>query len=37
LTDNRRGNLKEHLLRMPDQGDDTDFAVRRPRARRVNL
>jgi plasmid stability protein len=37
LTDNRRGDLKAHLLRMPDQGEDRDFEVQRPRARRVNL
>lgn len=37
LTDTRRGNLKEHLLRIPGLGDDSDFQVHRPRARRVNL
>jgi antitoxin FitA len=37
LTNGGRGNLKLHLLRMPDLGHDSDFEVRRPRARRVSL
>lgn len=30
-------SLKQHLLDMPDVGDDTDFESRRPAARRVEL
>jgi antitoxin FitA len=30
-------SLKAHLLSMPDVGEDRDFEVRRPRARRVTL
>ena len=30
-------SLKDHLLGMPDVGDDADFAIQRPRARRVTL
>jgi antitoxin FitA len=30
-------SLKAHLLSMPDVGDDGDFQIRRPRARRVSL
>jgi antitoxin FitA len=30
-------SLKAHLLSMPDVGDDRDFQIRRPRARRVTL
>ena len=32
-----RRTLKAHLLAMPSVGDDRDFQVRRPRARRVDL
>ena len=31
------GTLKEHLLAMPDLGDDSDFAIKRSRGRRVSL
>jgi antitoxin FitA len=37
LTKGQGGNLKQHLLRMPDLGEDKDFEVRRGRARRVSL
>ena len=30
-------DFKEHLLAMPDVGDDSDFQVRRDRARRVDF
>lgn len=30
-------SLKDHLLAMPDVGSDTDFEVRRPATRRVDL
>lgn len=30
-------SLKQHLLAMPDVGDDADFAIKRSRARRVTL
>lgn len=30
-------NLKQHLLEMPEGGDDADFRVARGRARRVDL
>lgn len=30
-------SLKQHLLAMPDAGDDADFAIKRPRGRRVTL
>jgi antitoxin FitA len=30
-------SLKSHLLAMPDVGDDRDFDIARPRARRVDL
>lgn len=30
-------SLKEHLLAIPDVGDDADFAVERPAARHVDL
>ncbi len=33
----RSGSLKQHLLAMPDVGDDNDFAPARPTARRVDL
>jgi len=29
--------FKEHLLAMPNVGDDADFEIARPRARRVTL
>ena len=32
-----RRSLKAHLLAMPEVGDDRDFEVARPRARRVKL
>jgi antitoxin FitA len=32
-----RRSLKEHLLAMPDVGEDEDFEVNRPAARRVDL
>ena len=31
------GSLKDHLLSMPDVGDDTDFAIKRSPGRRVTL
>ena len=31
------GSLKEHLLEMPDVGEDSDFAIKRSRSRRVTL
>jgi plasmid stability protein len=31
------GSLKDHLLAMPDVGDDADFVIKRSRARRVRL
>lgn len=37
LQPRRAGSLKDHLLAMPDVGDDADFAIKRPRARRVTL
>jgi len=37
LQPQRSGSLKDHLLAMPDVGEDSDFAVKRPRARRVTL
>lgn len=37
LQPGRGVSLKDHLLAMPDVGDDADFAVKRPRARRVAL
>ena len=37
LQPQRTGNLKDHLLAMPEVGDDADFAIKRPRARRVTL
>jgi plasmid stability protein len=30
-------SLKDHLLAIPDVGDDADFAVKRSRSRRVTL
>lgn len=30
-------SLKEHLLAIPEVGDDSDFAIKRSRARRVTL
>jgi plasmid stability protein len=30
-------SLKEHLLEMPDVGEDSDFAIKRSRSRRVTL
>lgn len=30
-------SLKDHLLAMPDAGDDADFAIQRGRPRRVRL
>ncbi|HEY0483340.1 MAG TPA: hypothetical protein VGD37_37725 [Kofleriaceae bacterium] len=30
-------SLKDHLLAMPDVGDDADFVIKRSRARRVRL
>jgi plasmid stability protein len=30
-------SLKQHLLSMPDVGDDADFEIERSRARRVRL
>ena len=30
-------DLKEHLLAMPDVGEDADFAIERSRGRRVKL
>src|SRR5262245_55111506 len=30
-------SLKDHLLAMPDVGDDADFAIERSRARKVTL
>lgn len=30
-------SLKDHLLAMPDVGDDADFAIKRSRTRRVTL
>lgn len=30
-------SLKEHLLAMPDAGEDSDFVVKRSRTRRVTL
>jgi plasmid stability protein len=30
-------SFKQHLLAMPDVGDDADFVIKRPRARRVTL
>ena len=30
-------SLKDHLLAMPDVGDDADFAIQRGRPRRVRL
>jgi plasmid stability protein len=30
-------SLKEHLLALPDFGDDADFEIERPAARRVDL
>jgi plasmid stability protein len=32
-----RRSLKSHLLSMPDVGEDGDFEIKRPRARRVDL
>ncbi|HVR01645.1 MAG TPA: DNA-binding protein [Polyangia bacterium] len=32
-----RRSLKAYLLAMPDLGEDRDFELRRPRARRVRL
>ena len=32
-----QASLKDHLLDMPDVGDDTDFAIKRSRTRRVTL
>ena len=37
LQPQRPGSLKDHLLAMPDVGSDTDFAIKRSRARRVTL
>lgn len=37
LAGSHPGDLKQHLLSMPDLGRDKDFEVRRPRARRINL
>ena len=37
LQPQRSGSLKDHLLAMPDVGEDSDFAVKRPPARRVML
>ena len=31
------GSLKQHLLAMPELGDDADFAIPRSRPRRVKL
>ncbi len=31
------GSLKEYLLEMPDVGEDSDFAIKRSRSRRVTL
>ena len=31
------GSLKQHLLAMPEVGDDADFAIQRSRPRRVKL
>jgi len=36
LLGRRSASLKQHLLRMPDAGDDKDFRVRREPARRVD-
>jgi antitoxin FitA len=30
-------SFKDHLLAMPDVGDDEDFVIERPRGRRVRL
>jgi antitoxin FitA len=32
-----RRSLKSHLLSMPQVGQDADFEIRRPRARRIDL
>lgn len=37
LQPQRSGSLKDHLLAMPDVGEDSDFAVKRSRSRRVTL
>jgi antitoxin FitA len=37
LRPQRSGSLKDHLLAMPDVGDDTDFAIKRSRSSRVTL
>jgi len=37
LQPQRTGSLKDHLLAMPDVGDDSDFTIKRSRARRVTL
>ena len=37
LQPQREASLKDHLLAMPDGGEDSDFAVKRSRARRVTL
>ena len=37
LQPGREASLKDHLLAMPDVGEDADFAVKRSRARRVTL
>jgi plasmid stability protein len=37
LQPQRSGSLKDLLLAMPEVGDDTDFAIKRSRGRRVTL
>jgi plasmid stability protein len=37
LQPQRSGSLKDHLLAMPSVGDDSDFTIKRPLARRVKV